>query len=134
MDSLFPKDVESRIHRCGAIAVLIIDNAEHAIPVGEALVAGGIDTIELTLRTPAAIESARRIRERLPNVAVGIGTVLTPEQIDEIVDVGVDFAVSPGLNRRVVERAMDAGLKRAEGKTGQRVALKVRKSQWRFAA
>ena len=92
------------------IAVLTIDDANDAIPVAKALSAGGVSAIELTLRTPAALESIRRIRAEVPEMLVAAGTVLKPEQVDEVVKAGAHFAVSPGINPRVVKAAKDAGL------------------------
>ncbi len=115
MESQFPEAMLERIRSAGVIAVLIIDDADHAVPLARALLAGGVDAIELTLRTPAALEALRAIREAVPEVLAGIGTVLTPGQVDEIVDAGASFGVSPGVNRRVIERAQDRGLPFAPG-------------------
>ena len=92
------------------IAVLMVDREEDAVPLAQALLDGGIDIIELTLRTPAAIGAMRRIKDEVPGMTVGIGTVLTPGQVDEIVEAGAAFGVSPGLNPRVVAHAREAGL------------------------
>lgn len=92
------------------LAVLVIDDAESAIPVAESLLAGGIDAMELTLRTPAALEAASRIREALPEMMVGIGTVLEPGQADEALAAGARFAVSPGVNPELMRHAARIGL------------------------
>lgn len=110
MRSLFPDDMLARIERAGVIAVLVIDEPRHAVPVGRALLDGGIDVIELTLRTPAALESLRLLRRELPELLLGAGTVRTPAQVDEVMDAGAAFALAPGLNRIVVERAATCGL------------------------
>ncbi len=115
MQSQFPQEMLDGIERVGVIAVLVVDDAAHAVPVAEALLAGGIDAIELTLRTPAAIDALRRIRESVPQMLAGIGTVITTEQVDQIVEAGAAFGVAPGLNRRVVERAQALGLPFAPG-------------------
>lgn len=115
MQSQFPQEMLERIERVGVIAVLVVDNAAHAVPVAEALLAGGIDAIELTLRTPAAIDALRHICDSVPQMLAGIGTVITTEQVDQIVDAGAAFGVAPGLNRRVVERAQALGLPFAPG-------------------
>lgn len=115
MQSQFPQEMLERIERVGVIAVLVVDNAAHAVPVAEALLAGGIDAIELTLRTPAAIDALRHICDSVPQMLAGIGTVITTEQVDQIVDAGAAFGVAPGLNRRVVERAKAMGLPFAPG-------------------
>lgn len=115
MQSQFPQDMLNRIERAGVIAVLVADDAAHAVPVAEALLAGGIDAIELTLRTPVAIDALRRIRKTVPQMLAGAGTVITTEHVDQIVDAGAAFGVAPGLNRRVVERAQALGLPFAPG-------------------
>jgi 2-dehydro-3-deoxyphosphogluconate aldolase/(4S)-4-hydroxy-2-oxoglutarate aldolase len=115
MESQFPQEMLDRIERVGVIAVLVVDDAAHAVPVAEALLAGGIDVIELTLRTPAAIDALQRIRDSVPQMLAGIGTVITTGQVDQIVDTGAAFGVAPGLNRRVVERAKSLGLPFAPG-------------------
>ena len=82
--------------------VIIIDDADRAVPLAEALLAGDLDAIEITFRTGAAAESIRRIREALPEMCVGAGTVLRPEQAKRAADAGAQFALAPGLNQRTV--------------------------------
>ncbi len=115
MESQFPSQMLGHMERVGAVAVLVVEQVEHAVPLAKALLAGGIDVIELTLRTPAAIDCVKEIRQHVPEMLVGIGTVLTPAQVDQIVEAGASFGVAPGLNRRVVERAQDRGLPFAPG-------------------
>jgi 2-dehydro-3-deoxyphosphogluconate aldolase/(4S)-4-hydroxy-2-oxoglutarate aldolase len=109
------RDVFSRLERTGVAAVLIIEKVEHAVPVAEALLAGGVDAMELTLRTPAALGALREIRARVPGMLAGIGTILTPDQVKQVVDEGGAFGVAPGMNPRVVEAALAAGLPFAPG-------------------
>ena len=113
--SQFPKKVLDRIEQCGVIAVLIIDNVQDAVPVAKALLSGGIGAMELTLRTPAAIESLIRIQEQVPEMLAGIGTILTPEQVEDIVKAGAAFGVAPGLNPDVVLKAQELQLPFAPG-------------------
>jgi 2-dehydro-3-deoxyphosphogluconate aldolase / (4S)-4-hydroxy-2-oxoglutarate aldolase len=115
MNSQFPEQMLQTIERSGVVSVLILDNADHAVPLAKALMAGGINAMELTLRTDAAIESLKRIRQQVPEMLAGIGTVLTVEQVDEVAAAGGQFAVSPGLNPDVVERAQEIGLPFAPG-------------------
>ena len=103
-------DIRKIIEEKKIIAVLTIDDAKDAVNVANALKAGGVTAIELTLRTPAALESIRRIRGEVEGMTIAAGTVLKPEQIDGVVKAGADFAVSPGINPRVVKAAQDAGL------------------------
>jgi 2-dehydro-3-deoxyphosphogluconate aldolase/(4S)-4-hydroxy-2-oxoglutarate aldolase len=115
MDSPFPDQLLQRIERCGVIAVLVIDSAAHAVPLAQALLRGGIDVMELTLRTPQAIDALRRIHAEVPEMLAGIGTVLTCDQVDTVVEAGAAFAVAPGLNPVVVRHARQRGLPFAPG-------------------
>ena len=71
-----------RIERNGVIAVFILEDALHAVPIAKALLAGGIDAMELTLRTYAAIDALKLIREHVPDMLAGIGTVFNVDQVD----------------------------------------------------
>ncbi len=115
MESQFPPDILERIESSGVIAVLILEEAEHAVPLAEALLTGGVTAMELTLRTPAAIPALKAICEKVPGMLAGIGTILTPEQVDEVVAAGAAFGVAPGLNPRVVKHAQSKGLPFAPG-------------------
>lgn len=106
---------QSIIVQDAVVAVLIIDDAEDAVPTAEALAAGGVSSIELTLRTDAAIEAIRRIKERVPATTVGAGTVIFPEQVQAVVDAGADFAVAPGFLPSIAQAAVAAGLPYAPG-------------------
>ncbi|MBL8872898.1 MAG: bifunctional 4-hydroxy-2-oxoglutarate aldolase/2-dehydro-3-deoxy-phosphogluconate aldolase [Planctomycetaceae bacterium] len=110
MGRISTNDLHKRLHSSGVIAVLIIDDANDAVPLARALHAGGVDCIELTLRTDSAIESVRRIAAEVPEVVVGVGTILTPQHADAAKDAGADFGVAPGTNPRVIQRAIEIGL------------------------
>ena len=115
MDSLFPNEIVDRMERSGVIAVIVVDHADQVVPLGRALVACGIDVMELTLRTPAAIDALRVMRREVPEMLAGVGTVLTTDQLEAVVDAGAQFAVAPGLNPRIVTRAKELGLPFAPG-------------------
>ncbi len=115
MKSQIPVEILKRIESCGVVAVLVIDEVKHAVPLARALMAGGIDVMELTLRTPAALGALRTIRAEVPEMLAGIGTILTPAQVREVVEAHAQFGVAPGLNPRVVETAQDVGLPFAPG-------------------
>lgn len=83
------------------LPVVVIDRAEDAAPLGRALLAGGIRQVEVTLRTPAAVAALRAL-SGLDGLLVGAGTVLEPAQVDDVVDAGARFVVSPGLSEEVV--------------------------------
>ena len=108
-------ELAEKIDSSGIIAVLVIDELKHALPVAESLLKGGVDAIELTLRTAAAMDAARVIKKELPEMTLGFGTVLTVDQIKEVVDVGADFAVAPGCNPKIINEARKQGLSFAPG-------------------
>lgn len=107
--------VFSALQKSAIVAVLVIDRVEDATPVAEALLAGGVDAMELTLRTPAAIGALKEIKARVPGMLAGIGTILTVQQVEEVVDSGASFGVAPGMNPRIVEAALAKGLPFAPG-------------------
>lgn len=111
------------------IPVLTIERVEDAVALAGALVAGGLPALEVTLRTPAALEAIRRIAGEVEGAVPGVGTVLNPDQLREAADAGARFAVSPGMTAPLLEpgpiplllgaatasdvmRALDAGLER----------------------
>jgi 2-dehydro-3-deoxyphosphogluconate aldolase/(4S)-4-hydroxy-2-oxoglutarate aldolase len=87
------------------ICVAVIDNTADAVPLAEALLAGGLNVIEVTFRTAAAAQAIASIRGKLPDMRVGAGTVLTVEQARQAADAGAQFGVSPGLNEAVLLEA-----------------------------
>ncbi len=89
------------------VPVIAIDNADDAVPLADALLAGGLSSAEVTFRTPAAAEAIARIAKERPQMLVGAGTVLSPETLKAAKDAGAKFAVAPGLNPRVVEAARE---------------------------
>ena len=99
-----------RLYQSGVIAVLIVDRVEDAVPLAEALIEGGVDAIELTLRTPVALDALVEIRRKVPEILSGIGTILDVEQVKQVVDAGAAFGVAPGLNRDVVRAAQERSL------------------------
>ncbi len=86
------------------IPVLVIERGEDALPLGRALVGGGLPVLEVTLRTPAALDAIRAIRA-IPGAIVGAGTVLDPDQYLQAVEAGAEFVVSPGLTDELAEAA-----------------------------
>ena len=94
----------------GVVPVIAIDCVEHALPLADALLAGGLGVIEVTFRTEAAAEVITLLARERPNLIVGAGTVLTPETVQIAKRAGARFAVAPGLNPRVVKAAQDIGL------------------------
>lgn len=113
--SAMSPEITKKIDDAGIIAVLIVDEVRHAASLANALLEGGVDTIELTLRTPAALEAAKIIKKEVPEITLGFGTVLTVDQVKAVVDVGADFAVSPGCNPKIIAEASKEGLPFAPG-------------------
>ena len=91
------------------IPVLVIDDVAHARPIAEALVAGGLPALEVTLRTPAALDVIREMA-KVEGAVVGAGTVLNPDDLKRSIDAGARFIVSPGLTEPLVRSAQDAGI------------------------
>lgn len=102
--------VIEQLEKIGIVPVVVIDNAEDAVPLAKALDEGGLPAAEITFRTAAAAEAIRRIREACPDVIVGAGTVLTCEQVDKAIEAGSQFIVSPGLNPEVVKHCLERGV------------------------
>ncbi len=88
------------------IPIIVIDDPLHAVPLAEAIVAGGLPCAEVTFRTEAARESIRRMRAALPDILLGAGTVLSIEQVEDALSAGAQFIVSPGFNPRVVDHCL----------------------------
>lgn len=91
----------------GVMPVIVLHDANDAVPVTNALKAGGIKAVEVTLRTSAALESLERIKAECEDMLVGVGTIVEPAQLDAVAKIGVDFAVSPGMTDQLVKHAQD---------------------------
>lgn len=92
------------------IPVITIKDAGTAVPLAEALVAGGLQVLEVTLRTEAGLESISRIAAEVPGAVVGAGTVVTPQQLLDARNAGAQFIVSPGCTDSLASAAADAGI------------------------
>ena len=90
------------------VPVLIIDDAKSAVPLARALVAGGLKAIEITLRTPAALEAIRAVADEVEGAVAGAGTILDAKQYEEAVKAGSQFIVSPGTTRDLIKAAADS--------------------------
>lgn len=102
--------VLQRVYEIGVIPVIAIEDAAKAVPLANALTAGGIPAAEVTFRTAAGEESIRQIARHCPDVLVGAGTVLSLEQCDRAVAAGARFIVSPGYNEALVARCLERGV------------------------
>ena len=92
--------IERIMRTAPVIPVLVIDDARDAVPVAEALVAGGLKVLEVTLRTDAALDAIRAMKS-VDGAIVGAGTVTNPEQLDAAIDAGSEFIVAPGLTGKL---------------------------------
>ncbi|MDQ0712999.1 2-dehydro-3-deoxyphosphogluconate aldolase/(4S)-4-hydroxy-2-oxoglutarate aldolase [Streptomyces luteogriseus] len=92
------------------VPVVVIEDSADAVPLARALVAGGLPAIEVTLRTPAALEAIREIAREVPGAVVGAGTVIRPEQVAEAVAAGSRFLVSPGWTDLLLEAMRASGV------------------------
>lgn len=92
------------------LPVVVLSDAADAVPLARALVAGGLPAIEVTLRTPAALDGIRAIAEEVPEAVVGAGTVITPEQVTRCVTAGARFLVSPGWTETLLAAMRESGV------------------------
>jgi len=90
------------------IPVVTIGRADDAVPLAEALLAGGLPVVEVTLRTPAAIDAVRAMVAEVPDIIVGVGTVTAPRDVARAVEAGADFLVSPGTPAGLAQALMEA--------------------------
>lgn len=96
-------NILKRIGDAGLVPVVVIDDAELAVPTAQALMDGGLEIMEITMRTDEGIIAIKKVKEAYPNILVGAGTVLSIESAKKSVDAGAEFIVSPGLNPELVE-------------------------------
>ncbi len=100
-------DILKRLAGAGVVPVVVLDDAKDAVPTAKALVAGGVDVMEITFRTAAAKDSIAAVAAQCPEMLVGAGTVITLEQCKTAVEAGAKFIVSPGFNPEVVRWCVD---------------------------
>ncbi|MDE2595268.1 MAG: bifunctional 4-hydroxy-2-oxoglutarate aldolase/2-dehydro-3-deoxy-phosphogluconate aldolase [Sphingomonadales bacterium] len=101
--------IDQLMRTAPVIPVLVIEDAAHAVPIAEALVAGGLPVLEVTLRTKAALDVIRAMKT-VPGAIVGAGTVLNPADLDAAIGAGAEFIVSPGLTERLGLAAVACGV------------------------
>jgi 2-dehydro-3-deoxyphosphogluconate aldolase/(4S)-4-hydroxy-2-oxoglutarate aldolase len=99
--------ISDRLRRVGVVPVVELPEAELAIPLADALVAGGLSCVEITFRTPAAQAGLEAVRKAYPDMLLGAGTVFDEEQLSVAVSAGADFVVSPGTNPELVEACLE---------------------------
>ena len=104
-----------RLRNAGIVPVVVLERAEDALPVARAMLAGGVDVMEITFRTAAAAEAIRNVAAECPEMLVGAGTVLTVEQCEKAVALGAKFIVSPGFDAEIVDWCVERGVAVAPG-------------------
>lgn len=92
------------------VPVIVIKDLADAVPMAKALLAGGIKVLEVTLRTPVALDAIRLLSTEVPDAIVGAGTVTTAAQLQQVVEAGARFAISPGLTRELLQAGKDAAI------------------------
>ena len=115
--------------RAPVVPVLVLDDAAQARPLAEALVAGGLPALEVTLRTPAALDCIRAMAD-VPGGIVGAGTLLTPEDVRAAKDAGARFGVSPGATDRLLQACVDEGLPLLAGAATATEAMALLEKGW----
>ena len=103
-------DVLQRLANAGVVPVVVLDDAKDAVPTANAMVAGGIDVMEITFRTAAAPDCIKAVSENCPDMLVGAGTILNLEQCKLAVQMGAKLIVSPGLDAEVVSWCVENGI------------------------
>ena len=102
--------VMERLAQAGIVPVVVLEKVEDAVPTAEALLAGGIDVMEITFRTAAAADCIREVSEKVPGMLAGAGTVLNVEQAKKAVENGAKFIVSPGFDPETVKWCQENGV------------------------
>lgn len=92
------------------VPVIVLQHVEDAVPLANALVAGGVRTLEVTLRTPVALDGIRAMRKAVPQAVVGAGTITDPEELQRAIEAGAQFGVSPGATPALLEAVRASGL------------------------
>ncbi|MFD7566004.1 bifunctional 4-hydroxy-2-oxoglutarate aldolase/2-dehydro-3-deoxy-phosphogluconate aldolase [Streptomyces tendae] len=105
-----PSPAASVLDLAPVVPVVVVDDLADAVPLARALVAGGLPAIEVTLRTPVALDAIRAIAGEVPGAVVGAGTVITPEQVADVVAAGARFLVSPGWTDVLLEAMRGSGV------------------------
>ena len=108
-------DVLTRLANSIVVPVVVLDKAEDAIPTANAMLAGGVDTMEITFRTACAPEAIKAVAENCPDVLVGAGTIINLEQCKLAVQMGAKFIVSPGFSEEVVAWCVENNIPVAPG-------------------
>ncbi len=104
-----------QVAACGVVPVVVLEDAEQAVPTAKALLAGGINAMEITFRTAAAKDSIAKVAKEVPEMIVGAGTVINVDQLHDALDAGAKFIVSPGTSEEVIAEAVKLNVPVAPG-------------------
>ena len=104
-----------QVAACGVVPVVVLEDAEQAVPTAKALLAGGINAMEITFRTAAAKDSIAKVAREVPEMIVGAGTVINVDQLHDALDAGAKFIVSPGTSEEVIAEAVKLNVPVAPG-------------------
>jgi len=102
--------LREEIHKTGIVPVVVLEDAKNAVPTAKALLAGGVNFMEITFRTAAAADSIKAVADNCPDMIVGAGTVITLDQCKKAVENGAKFIVSPGFDEDVVSWCIEKGI------------------------
>ena len=112
---MFSKELLEKITKSKIVAGFSVQNLDDAIPIAKSLIEGGINVIELTLRTKNSLKAVEMIAKSVQDMVIGVGTILTTDQLLQVKDNGAHFGVSPGLNKRVLQYAEEIDFSFAPG-------------------
>ena len=112
---MFSKELLEKITKSKIVAGFSVQNLDDAIPIAKSLMEGGINIIELTLRTKNSLKAVEMIAKSVQDMVIGVGTILTTDQLLQVKDNGAHFGVSPGLNKRVLQYAEEIDFSFAPG-------------------
>ncbi|HEY8568067.1 bifunctional 4-hydroxy-2-oxoglutarate aldolase/2-dehydro-3-deoxy-phosphogluconate aldolase [Microbulbifer sp.] len=120
------------LEQAGVVPVLVIDNVSEALPLAQALVEGGLNVLEVTLRTEAALAAVEEIAKHLPDAHVGTGTVLSAADIRRSVDAGATFMVSPGATEALLDAAADVSVPLLPGAANPSEVMRLLERGYRY--
>ena len=119
------KTIKEIMNSSPIVPVMVINKVEHAVPLAKALVAGGITTLEITLRTEAALESITRIKAEVPEATVGAGTIINIDTLNKAIAAGAEFIVSPGTTDAMIDAAIATGVPLLPGVANPSEAMRL---------
>lgn len=125
-------DFAGTLRHARIVPVLTVSELAQAVPLARALCAGGLSVLEITLRTPVALDAARTIIAEVPEATVGLGTLLSPKDVDDALHIGARFIVSPGTTPALLSAAAASGLPFLPGVATVSEAMQARAAGFRI--